>query len=73
MQIENEYGFCGSDKDYLRHLVATARMHLGADVILYTTGESRFSWLVVILCPTAGPWAYKSDRQCLFLIVLNES
>lgn len=24
-QMENEYGFCGSDKVYLRHLVATAR------------------------------------------------
>ncbi len=24
-QMENEYGFCGNDKVYLRHLVATAR------------------------------------------------
>jgi len=23
-QVENEYGFCGSDKTYLRHLVTTA-------------------------------------------------
>lgn len=36
-QMENEYGFCGSDRTYLRHLVATARQHLGDDVILYTT------------------------------------
>ena len=35
--MENEYGFCGSDRTYLRHLVATARRHLGPDVILYTT------------------------------------
>mmetsp|Transcript_13310 Transcript_13310/g.40276 ORF Transcript_13310/g.40276 Transcript_13310/m.40276 type:complete len:730 (-) Transcript_13310:513-2702(-) len=37
VQMENEYGFCGSDKVYLRHLVATARQHLGDGVILYTT------------------------------------
>ena len=36
-QVENEYGFCGSERNYLRHLVATARRHLGPDVILYTT------------------------------------
>lgn len=35
--MENEYGFCGSDKVYLRHLVALARELLGDDVILYTT------------------------------------
>lgn len=37
LQIENEYGFCGSSKPYLRHLAATARQHLGNDTILYTT------------------------------------
>jgi len=37
LQVENEYGFCGSDRTYLRHLVATARRYLGPDVILYTT------------------------------------
>lgn len=37
VQVENEYGFCGSSKPYLRHLVATARQHLGNDTILYTT------------------------------------
>lgn len=36
-QIENEYGFCGSDKEYLRHLAAKARQVLGEDVLLYTT------------------------------------
>ena len=36
-QIENEYGFCGEDKDYLRHLIATARAHLSPDVLLFTT------------------------------------
>ena len=37
LQVENEYGFCGSEKAYLRHLVASARRHLGNDTILYTT------------------------------------
>lgn len=37
LQMENEYGFCGSDKVYLRHLVARAHELLGDDVILYTT------------------------------------
>lgn len=37
LQIENEYGFCGSSKAYLRHLAATARRHLGNNTILYTT------------------------------------
>lgn len=38
-QIENEYGFCGSDKVYLRHLVDLARTHLEEDVLLFTTGQ----------------------------------
>lgn len=37
LQVENEYGYCGSDKAYLRHLLATARQQLGNDVILFTT------------------------------------
>eukprot|EP01018_Ginkgo_biloba_P003042 Gb_26707 [translate_table: standard] len=41
VQIENEYGSYGSDKEYLRYLVALARLHLGDDVILYTT-DSRY-------------------------------
>ncbi|KAL6780686.1 hypothetical protein ACKKBF_B12155 [Auxenochlorella protothecoides x Auxenochlorella symbiontica] len=36
-QIENEYGFCGSDKEYLRHLVGLARQHLGETAVLFTT------------------------------------
>lgn len=36
-QVENEYGYCGSDKGYLRHLLATARQQLGDSVILFTT------------------------------------
>jgi len=35
--MENEYGFCGSDKVYLRHLISSARAILGNEVILYTT------------------------------------
>ncbi|KAK9824996.1 hypothetical protein WJX81_007218 [Elliptochloris bilobata] len=37
VQIENEYGYCGSDKAYLRHLLASARQQLGGNVILFTT------------------------------------
>ena len=37
LQVENEYGYCGSDRAYLRHLLATARQQLGDDVILFTT------------------------------------
>ena len=36
-QVENEYGYCGSDSTYIRHLVQAARNTLGNDVILYTT------------------------------------
>ena len=36
-QVENELGFFKDDKAYVRHLVATARRHLGNDVVLYTT------------------------------------
>lgn len=43
MQIENEYGLCGHDKNYLRHLVTTARKHLGSEVILYTTDPPFYS------------------------------
>jgi len=31
-QIENEYGYYGHDKDYLKHLVGLARQHLGQQV-----------------------------------------
>lgn len=37
VQVENEYGSFGDDKDYLQYLVKLARSHLGDDVILYTT------------------------------------
>ncbi|KAI3671640.1 hypothetical protein L1987_87380 [Smallanthus sonchifolius] len=37
VQIENEFGSYGDDKDYLHHLVNLARSHLGDDIILYTT------------------------------------
>ena len=36
-QVENEYGYCGNDSSYIRHLVRVARGILGNDVILYTT------------------------------------
>ncbi|KAM0011904.1 putative beta-galactosidase [Helianthus debilis subsp. tardiflorus] len=37
VQIENEFGSYGDDKDYLHHLINLARSHLGDDIILYTT------------------------------------
>ena len=37
LQIENEYGYCGSDRAYLRSLLATARQQLGDGAILFTT------------------------------------
>ncbi|KAJ9568475.1 hypothetical protein OSB04_004441 [Centaurea solstitialis] len=44
VQIENEFGSYGVDKDYLHHLVDLARSHLGDDIILYTTdGGSRYA------------------------------
>ncbi|KAK2077073.1 hypothetical protein QBZ16_004706 [Prototheca wickerhamii] len=36
-QIENEYGFCGDDKDYIRHLIGRAKEWLGPEVLLFTT------------------------------------
>ena len=36
-QVENEYGYCGSDPGYIRHLLGTARAVLGDDVIFFTT------------------------------------
>ena len=36
-QVENEYGYCGSDAGYLRRLLAAARRQLGDSVILFTT------------------------------------
>ena len=35
-QVENEYGYCGSNKGYLRHLLAAARRQLGDGVITLT-------------------------------------
>lgn len=37
VQVENEYGFCGENKSYLRHLIRLARTHLGEDIVLFTT------------------------------------
>ena len=37
MQVENEYGYCGSDAAYIRHLLTTAKASLGEDVIFFTT------------------------------------
>ncbi|XP_020098689.1 beta-galactosidase 8 isoform X2 [Ananas comosus] len=37
VQVENEFGSFGDDRNYLHHLVDLARRHLGTDTILYTT------------------------------------
>ena len=37
LQVENEYGYCGSNAGYIRHLVHVARRILGDSVVLYTT------------------------------------
>ncbi|KAJ1263835.1 hypothetical protein BS78_09G217200 [Paspalum vaginatum] len=37
VQIENEFGSFGDDKNYLHYLVQLARRYLGSDIILYTT------------------------------------
>ena len=36
-QVENEYGYCGSDRNYIRALLRTAKAALGEAVIFYTT------------------------------------
>ena len=35
-QVENEYGFCGDSKPYLRNLIGVARKAMG-DVVIFTT------------------------------------
>ena len=37
LQVENEYGFIGEDKPYIRHLVGLVRQHLGNEILIYTT------------------------------------
>ncbi|BDA42797.1 beta-galactosidase [Coccomyxa sp. Obi] len=37
VQVENEYGYCGHNREYIRHLLRTARAALGDDVVFYTT------------------------------------
>ncbi|KAM3299527.1 hypothetical protein ACQJBY_040828 [Aegilops geniculata] len=37
VQIENEFGSFGDDKNYLHYLVQLARRYLGNDIVLYTT------------------------------------
>ncbi|KAL6851717.1 hypothetical protein ACP4OV_020281 [Aristida adscensionis] len=37
VQIENEFGSFGDDKNYLHYLVELARRYLGDEIILYTT------------------------------------
>ena len=51
VQMENEYGSFGNvasnplDKQYMEHLVAKARQHLGNDVVLYTTDGGSLGYM----------------------------
>lgn len=62
--MENEYGFCGDSKPYLRHLIATARATLGPDVILYTTDPPDRA----IRGSIAGDEVYTYDMASVLLI-----
>jgi len=35
-QVENEYGFCGDSKTYLRNLIGVAKKAMG-EVVIFTT------------------------------------
>lgn len=37
IQVENEYGYCGSSKAYLQNLIAVARATLGQETVIFTT------------------------------------
>ena len=39
VQIENEYGFCGDDAEYIRQLLRVAKHHLGDDGVVYYTTD----------------------------------
>lgn len=39
VQIENEFGSFGDDKNYLHYLVEVARRYLGNDIMLYTVSQ----------------------------------
>ncbi len=52
VQIENEFGSYGDvqsnplDLQYMLHLVALARQHLGNDVVLYTTDGGNEGYMI---------------------------
>ena len=71
LQVENEYGYCGSDRAYLRHLLATVRQQLGDDVILFTTDPPDLMPLgslpgdeVLTCAPSAAPCSRCSVKTC---------
>uniref|UniRef100_UPI00358E8D3E beta-galactosidase-like isoform X1 n=1 Tax=Myxine glutinosa TaxID=7769 RepID=UPI00358E8D3E len=45
VQVENEYGSYGCDAQYLRHLFHLFRLHLGNDVLLFTSDEPKLKSL----------------------------
>ena len=45
-QVENEYGsYFACDYNYLRHLIALFRSHLGDEVVLFTTDGAGLGYL----------------------------
>lgn len=37
VQVENEYGFCGNNKPYLRNLIQAAKRNFGEEMVVFTT------------------------------------
>ncbi|KAJ4806944.1 Beta-galactosidase [Rhynchospora pubera] len=57
IQVENEYGSFGSDKNYLQYLAKLARRHLGDELVLYTTDGAGDATLTNGAIPEEGVYA----------------
>ena len=66
LQVENEYGYCGSDKAYLRHLLASARQQLGGNVILFTTDPPDLAHLGSLPGDAVYTCALECSQRCEF-------
>lgn len=60
VQIENEFGSFGDDKNYLHHLVQLARRYLGNNIILYTV-------------LSAHTFSYASQCSFVFICVFEKT
>ena len=58
VQIENEYGYYGHDKLYLRHLVSLVRQHMGQGVSM---GTRQRGWGEGGLCHVL----MRGEQQCV--------